>query len=55
MVKRVKRDKNVSDISVTLLTYSTPKVIFLIFGINRVNFPMGLKIDFKFDILGILH
>ena len=35
-------------------TFSAPKVIFLIFGVRRENFLMGLKIDFKFEILGIL-
>ena len=35
-------------------TFSSPKVIFLIFGVRRENFLMGLKIDFKFEILGIL-
>ena len=35
-------------------TFSVPKVIFLIFGVRRENFLMGLKIDFKFEILGIL-
>ena len=33
--------------------FSTHKVIFLIFGAWRENFLMGLKIDFKFEILGI--
>ena len=35
-------------------TFSTPKVIFFILGIKRENFLMGLKIDFKFQILEIL-
>ena len=35
-------------------TFSAPKVIFLIFGVRRENFLMGLKMDFKFEILGIL-
>ena len=35
-------------------TFSAPKVIILIFGVRRENFLMGLKIDFKFEILGIL-
>ena len=35
-------------------TFSAPKVIFLIFGVRRENFLMGLKIDLKFEILGIL-
>ena len=38
----------------TLHTFSTPKVIFFILGIKRENFLMGLKIDFKFEILEIL-
>ena len=38
----------------TVHTFSAPKVIFLIFGVRRENFLMGLKIDFKFEILGIL-
>ena len=38
----------------TLHTFSTPKVIFFILGIKRENFLMGLKIDFKFQILEIL-
>ena len=32
-------------------TFSAPKVIFLIFGVKRENFLMGLKIDFCFEIL----
>ena len=43
-----------SDFAETLHTFSTPKVIFLLFGIKRENFLMGLKIDFKFQILEIL-
>ena len=35
-------------------TFSAPKVIILIFGVRRENFLMGLKINFKFEILGIL-
>ena len=35
-------------------TFSAPKVIFLIFAVRRENFLMGLKMDFKFEILGIL-
>ena len=35
-------------------TFSAPTVIFLIFGVRRENFLMGLKIDFKFEIFGIL-
>ena len=46
--------KRFSDFSETLHTFSAPKVIFLIFGVRRENFLMGLKIDFKFEILGIL-
>ena len=30
-------------------TFSAPEVIFLIFGVKRENFLMGLKINFKFD------
>ena len=30
-------------------TFSSPKVIFLIFGVRRENFLMGLKINFKFE------
>ena len=35
-------------------TFSAPKVIFLIFGVRRENFLMGLKMDFKLEILVIL-
>ena len=46
--------KMFSDFAETLHTFSTPKVIFFILGIKRDNFLMGLKIDFKFEILEIL-
>ena len=36
----------------TLHTESTPKVIFLIFGIWRENFLVGLKIEIEFENLG---
>ena len=38
--------KRFSDFSETLHIDSTPKVIFLLFGVLRDNFVMGLKIDF---------
>ena len=37
-----------------LETLHTFSVIFLIFRVRRENFLMGLKINFKFEILGIL-
>ena len=35
----------------TLHTESTPKVIFLLFGVWRENFLMGLKIEIEFKNL----
>ena len=35
-------------------TCSSDKINLEIFGVWRENFLMGLKIDFKFEILGIL-
>ena len=43
--------KMFSDFAKTLHIDSTPKVIYFIFGVKRENIPMGLKIDFKFEIL----
>ena len=48
--------KRFSDFAETLHIDSTPKVNFLIFGVKRENFLMGLKIDFrgwKFGIFGL--
>ena len=39
--------KRFSDFAETWLIDSTPKVNFLIFGVKRENFLMGLKIDFE--------
>ena len=44
-----------SDFPETWHTFSTPKVIFLIFGVWRENFLMVLKIDFNCEVLGILR
>ena len=38
--------KRFSDFAETLHVNSTPQVNFLIFGVKRENFLMGLKIDF---------
>ena len=44
--------KRFSDFAETLHIDSTPKVNFLIFGVKRENFLMGLKIDFEFFEVG---
>ena len=41
------------DFAETLHTFNTPKVIYFILGKKCDNFLMGLKIDFKFEILEI--
>ena len=46
------RKKRFSDFAETLHIESTWEVIFLIFGVWRENFLMGIKIDFKYEILG---
>ena len=46
--------KRFSDFAETWLIDSTPKVNFLIFGVKRENFLMGLKIDFEVENLGFL-
>ena len=46
--------KRISDFAETLHIDSTPKVNFLIFGVKRENFLMGLKIDFEIENLGFL-
>ena len=46
--------KMFSDFAETLHNFSTLKVILFILGIKPENFLMGLKIDFKFEILEIL-
>ena len=46
--------KKFSDFSQNLHIDSTPKVNFLIFGVKRENFLMGLKIDFEVENLGFL-
>ena len=43
-----------SDFPQNLHINSTSKVNFLIFGVKRENFLMGLKIDFKVENLGFL-
>ena len=43
--------KMFSDFAETLHVDSTPQVNIFIFGVKRENFLMGLKIDFKFEIL----
>ena len=43
----VSEQKRFSDFAETWLIDSTPKVNFLIFGVKRENFLMGLKIDFE--------
>ena len=46
--------KKFSDFSQNLHIDSTPKVNFLVFGVKRENFLMGLKIDFEVENLGFL-
>ena len=46
--------KRFSDFAETWLIDSTPKGNFLIFGVKRENFLMGLKIDFEIENLGFL-
>ena len=46
--------KQFSDFAETLHIDSTSKVNFLIFGVKRENFLMGLKIDFEVENLGFL-
>ena len=46
--------KRFSDFAETLHIDSTPKAIFLLFRVWREKFLMGLKIDFLFEISGIL-
>ena len=46
--------KKFSDFSLNLHIDSTPKVNFLVFGVKRENFLMGLKIDFEVENLGFL-
>ena len=43
-----------SDHAENLVIHRSNKVIFFILGDKRENFLMGLKIDFKFEILEIL-
>ena len=43
-----------SDFAENFVIYSSDKINFEIFGVLRNNFLMGLKINFKFEILGIL-
>ena len=47
------RKKKFSDFSQNLHIDSNPKVNFLIFGVKRENFLMGLKIDFEVENLGL--
>ena len=44
--------KSFSEFAETWLIDSTPKGNFLIFGVKRENFLMGLKIDFEIENLG---
>ena len=46
--------KKFSDFSQNLHIDSTPKDNFLIFGVKRENFLMGLKIDFEVENLEFL-
>ena len=46
--------KKFSDFGQNLHIDSTPKDNFLIFGVKRENFLMGLKIDFEIENLGFL-
>ena len=47
-------EKKFFDFSQNLHIDSTPKDNFLIFGVKRENFLMGLKIDFEVENLGFL-
>ena len=47
-------EKKFSDFAQNLHIDSTLKDNFLIFGVKRENFLMGLKIDFEVENLGFL-
>ena len=47
-------EKKFFNFSQNLHIDSTPKDNFLIFGVKRENFLMGLKIDFEVENLGFL-
>ena len=53
-ISEIWEQKRFSDFAENLHIDSTPKVIIFVFGVKRENFLMGLKIDFWFEILGIL-
>ena len=46
--------KSFSDFAENFVICSSDKINLVIFGVLRENFLMGLKIDFKFEILGNL-
>ena len=46
--------KRFSDFAETWLNKSLGRITKYIITVKRENFLMGLKIDFKFEILGIL-
>ena len=46
--------KKFSDFAQNFFRCSSDKINLEIFGVLRNNFLMGLKINFKFEILGIL-
>ena len=52
--KKIIRQKRFSDFAENFLRCSSDKINLVIFGVLRENFLMGLKMDFKFEILGIL-
>ena len=47
-------EKKFSDFAQNFFRCSSDKINLEIFGVLRNNFLMGLKINFKFEILGIL-
>ena len=54
MMMMMNEKKRFSDFAETWHTCSSDKINLEIFGVWRDNFLMGLKIDFKFQILEIL-
>ena len=52
--KKDKRRKSEKGLTPTFLCTQASNPYLVIFGVRRENFLMGLKMDFKFEILGIL-
>ena len=54
MMMMMMKKKRFSNFAETLHIDTSPKVNFLILGVKRENFLMGLKIDFEVENLGFL-